>query len=134
MRYGCELKHWPAADFRNTPASIPRAVVLLWSVCGEVRAEGCTDTVLPLPVLGLHWHECIGGPCLHSCGGRRLHCTSSGAWEGIYCLGKGTGWLEGVSTVHTHSSAETAAGAQPYPPIEHVEVEPREHAFARPSS
>lgn len=83
-----------------------------------------------LPVLGLHWHECTGGLCLHSCGGRRLHCTSSGACGGIYCVWvTAAGWLEGVSTVHAR-----AAVAQRYLPIEHVEVEPGEHAFARPSS
>lgn len=93
-----------------------------------MRSEGS------LPVLGLHWHECIGGLCLHSCGGRRLHCTSSDACEGTYCVWVNvTEWLEGVSTVCAHSSIGIAAVSQQYPPIEHVEVEPGEHAFARPS-
>lgn len=49
---------------------------------------------------------------------------------GIYCVWvTAAGCLEGVSTVHAQ-----AAVAQRYLPIEHVEVEPGEHAFARPSS
>lgn len=33
----------------------------------------------PSPVWGRRWRARTGGPCPHSCGGTRLHCTSSGA-------------------------------------------------------
>lgn len=37
--------------------------------------QGC------VPVLGLHWHVYTGDLYPRNCGGKRSHCTSSGAWE-----------------------------------------------------
>lgn len=50
-------------------------------------------------------------------------------WGDILCLGDGGRMAGRCHTVHAR-----AAVAQRYLPIEHVEVEPGEHAFARPSS
>lgn len=99
------------------------------SVPAEPRGlrPGPRGRAAPSPVWGRRWRGCIAGPCPRSCGGRRSRCTSSGACEGH---------RRGVTAPRCAQPGwgpSTTGRGTPNPPVEHVEVEPGEHALAGPA-
>ena len=94
---------------------------------GEAPAPAPGESSPASPVWGRRWRECTAGPCPRSCGGRRSRCTSSGACEGHR---KG---ITAPEWVRLGQGPNTTGRGTPDPPVEHVEVEPGEHALARPT-
>ena len=97
------------------------------SVPAEPPAPAPGESSPASPVWGRRWRECTAGPCPRSCGGRRSRCTSSGACEGHR---KG---ITAPEWVRLGQGPNTTGRGTPDPPVEHVEVEPGEHALARPT-